>query len=241
MDNNEINKYLLDVKFPQELEKIPKGELSLEEEIIAEKVKNHEKISEEEFDIIKEVLSRWRGAITKYNVDDIKDAHNKTVEIIKTSKDLISVLDDEDSRKLKLELPYFNKTYVMTFKVKPITDSRALQALNLDLNLFQDYSAYDKQVYAKAQKGAKLSSEEVKIVNHINEELNANIEQNQDELITKFLAHQLVLEGDVEDNLEERITFWEKFPLNQRVTTFMEVERLLGLTEDSDFKLFPTG
>ncbi len=240
MSNKEINQYLIDVKFPEELKKIPEEELTEEEQKIANKIKNKEKISDDEFETIKKALGRWRKAINKYDINKINDAHNKTVEVIKTSHQLIEVLDAEDYRKLTCQLPYFGKIFQMTFKVKPITDSRALQALSLDLDLFKDYNAYEKRLFAKSQSGQKLSMEEAKIVEKINEQINKNAEENQDELITKFLAKQLILEDEEEDNFEERLIFWKKFPLNQRISVFVEVERLLGLTEDDNFKLFPT-
>ncbi len=238
--SKEINQYLLDVKFPEELKRIPKEELNKKERKIAEKIQNHEKIDDEEFQIIKKALGRWRKAISKYNINEISEAHNKTVEVIKTSNDLIKILDKDDYRRLTCQLPYFGKIFQMTFKVKPITDSRALQALSLDLDLFKDYNAYEKRLFAKSQSGQKLSLEEAKIVDKINNEINKNAEENQDELITKFLANQLILEDEREDNFEERLTFWKKFPLNQRISVFVEVERLLGLTEDDNFRLFPT-
>lgn len=238
--NKQIDKYLIETKFPAELKKIPKGELNEEEQVIADKILNKEEITDDEFQQIKKTINRWRKAINKYDIDEIEDAQEKTVQIIKTSQELIDIMDDDDNRKITCELTYFGKIYQMTFNVKPLNDSRALQALSLDLDLFKDYSARDKQVYAKSQTGQKLTPEEQKIVEAINESINNNVEENQEELITKFLARQLRLADETEDNYEQRVEFWQKFPLNQRVSTFLEVEKLLGLTEDDNYKLFPT-
>lgn len=237
--NPEMDRKLLQIKFPKELEKIPVEYLTDEELELKEKVlKTPEEITDEELKKVKELTGRWRKAIQKYDIDEIEEAHEKTVKIIRKSNELIDVLDNA-TRKLTVRLPFFGEIYEMTFNVKPITDSRAIQALTLELDLFKDYSQRDKQIYVKAQNGQKLSPEEAKIVEHLNDKLQARAEENQDELIKKFLAHQLLFEDDDEDNYEERLKFWEKFPLNQRVAVFMEVEKLLGLTEDDNFELFP--
>ena len=125
----------------------------------------------------------------------------------------------------------------MEFQIQPINDSRALQGLALELNLFKNYTEEDKKIFTKSQIGETLTPEEGKVVNKINKELEKTLENNQDEIMIKFLARQLKLNDT--DTHEKMVEFWSKFPINARVSVFLQVEEMLGLTESADFELFP--
>ena len=54
-----------------------------------------------------------------------------------------------------------------------------------------------------------------------------------------FLANQLRLPNSTDD-YEKRKEFWKKFPFNAKYSVWMQLQDRLGLTEESNEKLFPT-
>ena len=127
----------------------------------------------------------------------------------------------------------------MDFEIKQLDDSRAIQSLQVHLDIFKDYTQEEAQLYSKAQTGAKLTTEEQHIIDRINQELNEKANEQQDEIILTFLANQLRLPESSQD-YEKRLEFWRKFPFNAKYSVWIQLQDRLGLTEESNEKLFPT-
>ena len=58
------------------------------------------------------------------------------------------------------------------------------------------------------------------------------------ETMNHFLASQLKLENS-NTSFEKRKEFWTKFPFMTKSAIMIKVEEMLGLTEQSNEKLFP--
>lgn len=234
-DNPNIKQHLLDTIYPMKCEKLVLEELNEYERGIAVKCVNHETLTDTEYDDLKKLLSKWDKATSKINPNEIVENIGKAHKQIKTAQEFINIMRKD--KKIIISLPYAMEFYDFEFIVQPITDSRALQGLALELELFKNYTDYEKETYVKAQKGVIISPEEQAIANKISKELEKNIEANQDEVIIKFLARQLKLNDDATH--EEMIEFWSLFPINARVAAFIQTEELLGISESKNFELFP--
>ncbi len=233
-----LEKDLYYTTFCKEAEQIPIDRLPVDEQLILLKCINHEEPTNEEFTKLKEILVRYREHLQKYKPQETLENAEQVIQIIKTEQELLDILDDPSRHRLLVHLPIDGKIYEMDFEVKQLDDSRAIQSLQVHLDLFKDYTDEEAQLYAKAQGGAKLTREEQHIVDKINQELNDKANQQQDEIILTFLAHQLRLPNSSQD-YEKRKEFWKKFPFNAKYSVWMQIQDRLGLTEQANEKLFP--
>ena len=234
-----LEKDLYYTTFRKEAEQIPLERLPSDEQLVLLKCINGEEPTEEEFTKLKEILVRYREHIQKHQPQKTIENAEQVINIIKTEQELLDILDDPRRHKLLVHLPLDGKIYEMDFEIKQLEDSRAIKSLQVHLDLFQDYTIQEKKVYGKAQRGDILTREEQHIVDRINQELNDKANEQQDEIILTFLASQLRLPNSTDD-FEKRKEFWRKFPFNAKFSVWSQVQDILGLTEESDEKLFPT-
>ena len=183
-------------------------------------------------------MQKYRKAINKHKPSQTIEAVEKTEQMILTEEDWLNIVDDKTTRILRVNVPYNSKWYPMEFEILPLDDSRVVSTLQTHLDLFKDYSKEELQVWNKAQQGQMVSPEEKQIVERITKEIE---EKNSEDRITsmnKFLAAQLRLPNSTSD-IDKRLEFWQKFPFVTKSAIMMKVEDRLGLTDQSDEKLFP--
>lgn len=235
-----MEKYLLETQYPLECEDIPKEDLNDEEKTVVDKCMNHEELTDDEFTLLKATLQRYRGAINKHRPAEVVDAYEKTQNMILTEKDFLNIVDDKSSRILKVNVPYLNQWYRMEFEILPLDDSRVVSTLQTHINLFDDYSKEEINLWTKAQQGQVISPEEQKIIGKMTEEIESRNSEDRIAAMNKFLAAQLRLPDSTSD-FDTRLEFWEKFPFVTKSAIMMRVEDRLGLTDQQDEKLFPVG
>lgn len=234
-----MEKHLLKTTFPLECEELPFEELTEEEQIVVTKCMQHEEFSEKEFALLKKTLQRYREAIHKHKPSHTLEAVEKTEEMILTEEEWLNIVDDKTARILRVNVPYNGKWYPMEFEILPLDDSRVFSTLRAHLDLFKDYNKDELKAWNKAQQGQSVSPEEQQIVERITREIE---EKNSEDRITsmnKFLAAQLRLPNSTSD-IDKRVEFWQKFPFVTKSSIMIKVEDRLGLTDQSDEKLFPT-
>lgn len=234
-----LEKDLYYTTFKKEAEQIPLERLQSDEQLVLLKCINGEEPTQEEFTKLKEILARYREYLQKYKPQETIDNAEQVIKIIKTEQELLNILDNPKRRRLLVHLPLDGEIYEMDFEILQLEDSKAIRSLQVHLDLFKDYTQEEAQLYAKAQTGAKLTREEQHIIDRINEELNEKANEQQDEIILTFLANQLRLPESTDD-YEKRKEFWKKFPFNAKFSVWSQVQDRLGLTEESNEKLFPT-
>ena len=234
-----LEKDLYYTTFKKEAEQIPLERLQSDEQLVLLKCINGEEPTQEEFTKLKEILVRYREHLQKYKPQETIDNAEQVIKIIKTEQELLDILDNPKRRRLLVHLPLDGEIYEMDFEILQLEDSKAIRSLQVHLDLFKDYTQEEAQLYAKAQTGAKLTREEQHIIDRINEELNEKANEQQDEIILTFLANQLRLPESTDD-YEKRKEFWMKFPFNAKFSVWSQVQDRLGLTEESNEKLFPT-
>lgn len=234
-----MEKYLLETQYPLECEDIPIEDLNDEEKTVVDKCMNHEELTDDEFTLLKATLQRYRGAINKHRPAEVVDAYEKTQNMILTEKDFLNIVDDKSSRILKVNVPYLNQWYRMEFEILPLDDSRVVSTLQTHINLFDDYSKEEINLWTKAQQGQVISPEERKIVEKITKEINEKQDEDRIKSMNNFLAAQLRLPNSTSDE-NVRLEFWKKFPFIVKSAIMIRVEDRLGLSDQQDEKLFPT-
>ena len=236
---DKIERYLLENQYPFECSEIPLEELSEDERNVVIKCMEHIELTDEEFKLLKATLQRYREAINKYKPSETLDAVEKVEQMIVTEEEWLNIVNDESIRRLKVNVPFNEKWYPMEFEILPLDDSRVFNTLQTHLDLFNDYSKDEVKIWNKAQAGHAISPEEQKIADKITMEINEKQSENRIESINTFLAAQLRLPESNSD-MDVRKEFWEKFPFITKAAIMTKVEDKLGLSEQSDEKLFPT-
>ena len=234
-----LERHLLKTQFPLECEEIPLEALSHEEQIVVIKCMDHVDLTDDEFTLLKKTLQRYRKAINEYRPTETIEAYEKTVQIIRTEQELLDILDNPINKSLKVNLTYEGQVYRLEFEILPIDDSRIIDYIQMNIDLFKDFSQEERDFYTRGQADPEsLTSEEKIILQKMNEEISVLASQERTKLIDGFLASQLRLPESNQD-YEKRLEFWNKFPFMEKWAIVNRVEDKLGLTEKSNEELFP--
>ena len=241
MDNEKalkMEQHLLQTRFPLECQELPFDALSSEELIVVNKCMAHKELTDEEFTLLKATLQKYRGAITKHKPTETIEAAKKTVQIIQTEQDLLDILDDTRSQLLRVHLPYNGQTYELDFEILPVDDSRIVDYMQMNIDLFKDYTNEERNLFIKAQdENETLTPAEQQVVHDMTVKINAIAGEEKAKMIDGFLASQLRLPQSNQD-YNKRLEFWEKFPFMEKWAIVQKVEDRLGLTEKSNEELF---
>lgn len=236
-----VEKELLKTQFPLECEELPLESLTQEERIVVIKCMDHMALTDDEFVLLKATLEKYREYITKYRPTETVEAMENTIQIINTEQEFLDILNDESNKMLRVHLTYQGQVYEFNFEILPVDDSRIVDYMEMNIDLFKDYSNEEKQLFTKAQENKEeLSSEEQAIIEKMTKEINAMAGQEKAKLIDGFLASQLRLPKSSQ-NYNDRLVFWKKFPFLEKWAVVGKVEDRLGLTETANEKLFPDG
>ena len=226
---------LLKTKFPEEAKQVPREDLTERESEILDKCIAQEDLTTVEIKILKRVLNKYRDYIDEYK--DVSEGVDQAAKIIKTEQDLLDILDNPENKKLRVNLPFNGETYELNFNVAPLTDSRAVQNLQLQIDLFSDFNEKEKLIYNKGSTGQGMSREESLVYDKLVRRVTEKAQVSQDEMVNKLLSSQLTLEGSDAD-IDTRLEFWKKFPFTVKMLVFMRVQDKLGLAEVDQEALF---
>lgn len=235
-----IEKQMLETQFPLECEALPKENLTDEEQIVVDKCIQHEQLSDEEFRLLKKTLQKYRKALHDARPEETISNAEKVITVIESEKQLLDILDDPKRKNLKVHLPIDGKVYELNFEILPITDSRAVNSVELQTDIFKDYSNEEIEIFGRAytNPNQKMTPQEEEIARKIEEAIIEKSNDYQSEQIINLLAYQLKLPGGTDD-IEARKEFWRKFPFNARVSVWLQIKDRLGLNEESNELLFP--
>lgn len=236
-----MEKYLLKTQFPLECEELPLEALTQEERIVVFKCMDHMELTDDEFTLLKKTLQKYREYITKYRPTETVQAMEDTVQIIRTEKEFLDILTDESNKMLRVHLTYQGQVYEFNFEILPVDDSRIVDYMEMNIDLFKDYNEEEIGLFNKAQdEEQELTPEEQAMVEKMTKEINALAGQEKAKLIEGFLASQLRLPESSQD-YNDRLQFWKKFPFLEKWAVVGKVEERLGLTQTANEKLFPDG
>ncbi|WP_299523255.1 hypothetical protein [uncultured Methanobrevibacter sp.] len=243
MEREELNimdKHLLEHVFPSEVEGLPLEELTEKEQTICNKCRNHEKLTHTEFKELKKLLGKYRSLINEYKPTE--ENYEKATRIIKSEKELLDLLDNQERYNLKMRYRVGSQDVILDLIVKPLTNSQAVTEMQNHLNLFREFTQQERLLSDKATRGETLSSEESKMLEHINKKAEDQIyniparEKDWDE----FLARQVEFKECNINTFEEKVAFWKKIDVSYKVSLYNKVRDILNLTETEDDDLFLT-
>lgn len=234
-----MEQHLLKTTFPRECQDLPFEALTADELLVVNKCMAHKELTDEEFKLLKATLQRYRKHIRTYKPTETIEAAKKTVQIIRTEQDLIDILDDTKNQLLRVHLPYQGQIYELDFEILPVDDSRIVDYMQMNIDLFKDYSEEEKKLFIQSQENKQeLSPEEKAIVDDMTVKINALAGEEKSKMVDGFLASQLRLPESNQD-YTKRVEFWKKFPFMEKWAIVQKVEDRLGLTERSNEELFP--
>jgi hypothetical protein len=237
----DVNTFYNQEILPEDIKELPKDILNPHLQELVERVENGETLSKNEYKDLRKVLKRYRPAIKKYEPVETVKSYKRFEENLTTERELLRILDyDNGGTTLHMRLPVYGEEYKdLYFKILPLNDSRALRFSENHIDLFKDLKPNQRRIYEKNARGEAISKEESDILKSINEKIvNSRIEQKAD-IINELLAYQ-VTPPDFNGDISKRKDFWENsFPFNAKVSLFLQVEKILGLTDEFNEKLFP--
>lgn len=219
---------------------VPEEDLTKTQQKLIQKCIDKEEFTDKQLTELKLILNKYRKILLKIKPDEAVQQVSEAVEMMESEKDFINLMTmDNDMRLLvHVQTPKGKKGF--DFIVEPINDSRVIESLEMQVDLFRDYSQEEQIIYGKGAMGTeKLTPTEQKIYEKMNREIANKQSHERIHTINKFLAHQLRLEH-TESSIEDRIKFWEIFPFNSKVAVFIRVQDMLGLSETKNSELFPT-
>lgn len=237
--NNMVENFWIRKVLPHRVKSLPYDKLSQAEQVIIDKINNDEEISDSELTIIKKTTAEYGIALEKYDAEKIIKSHEDFEQIVIDETELLSLVEDcGKEQELIMNVPF--KTGIKTIKwiIKPLDDSRAVKLTEQHMDIYKDLTDEEMKVQQKGLRGEKLSKAEQDVIEHINQKL---MEVQLDERINdinEFLAWQI--EPPTFDDMDRKIEFWENFPFNSKMSLFLKVRDLLGLSEEFNDKLFPS-
>ena len=233
-----IEEFWVKHTLPKEVETLPYDVLTTEEQLIIDKVRRNEELSQEEIDLIKQTRKTYEEPLKKYDANNIIESNKILERTIATEQDLLDFVYGEHDMTIRMNLPFKTGTKMFTFTVKPLEDSRAVDFLEQHIDIFRDLSDEERKIYDKNNSGEALNPVEEKVLKHINEQIAQNQSRSQMENITKLLATQL--EEPTSLDFDGKKQFWSNFPFLMRVQLYSKVMEKLGLTQSFNDELFPT-
>lgn len=228
-------------RFPEECKRLPLGYLKDDEKILAEKCINQETITEEEFEELRELLARYRNLFGKYDSVEVEENLEANVKIIKTSTELLSLLDDPNRYRFDMHVKINNQLLRLEFRLKPLSDSEYIELVDVQSRVFRDLTKSEKLVYGKASNEMPLSPEEMNMVKNIQDKIiekMGDIDKNTD-YIVKFLINHVELVGDADLNRTQRKKFWNAVDPGVRTLVYNRCRQIVRVDDELEVELFP--
>ncbi|MBP5422952.1 MAG: hypothetical protein J6Y78_10980 [Paludibacteraceae bacterium] len=231
-----IEEFWVKNQLPKEVESLPYDILNKQEQYIIDKIREGQELTQEEIDIIKKTRKEWEEPLKKYDANEIIKSNEMLYDAMGTEQELLDFVYGQAKQTIVMNLPINGVTKQFTFTVKPLEDSRAVKMLEQHIDIFQDLSNEERNIYLKYENGEHINEKERRVLEHIQNKINENRTISQLEEITTFLAWQL--EEPKSLSLEEKIEFWKQFNFMHRMALYGRVMDKLGLNQEFNEKLF---
>lgn len=222
------------------LEFVPDEDLTRTQVKVLTKCVNHEELTDKQLAELKKVLQKYRPTLQKINPTETLETFEDAVQMMTTEDEFIALMQADEQRLLRVNLDVNGKKVGFTFEVLPLNDSRVVEGLELNIDLFRDYGADEINTYNKFAKGEEINDAEAKIIGEMNRKIMEKQSSKKIKAMDNFLAYQLKIKGS-DASVDERLTFWKYFPFNAKASVFLRVQEMLGMTEQSNKELFPVG
>lgn len=237
-----ITQHELKTRYPEECKRLPFGYLEEYEKTIAQKCIDGETLTNEELNDLKGLLGKYRHLFGEYDSVKLEQNLEDSIQIVKTSSELLSLLDNPDRYRFDMHYKINNQIFRLQLKIKPLSDSEYVDLLDVQTRVFRDLDKNEKLVYSKAANNEPLSPEEDKMRQHIQDKIVerlGDVDNNNDE-ITKFLIDHVVLVNDENLSKKERTRFWKNFDIGTRTLVYNKCKEILKVDEELEVDLFPS-
>ena len=223
------DKYALQNIFPEECKRLPLGYLEDDEKRLAEKCINMEEFTDEELEKLQKLLDEYREFFSKYDSVELEENIEKNITIIKSSTELLNLLDDPNRYRFDMHVKIHGQVYRLEFRLKPLSDNEYMDLLDAQTRVFRDLDKSEKMVFSKATNGVPLSPEEVKMQQSIQDKIVdklGDVDKNND-VITTFLINHVELVGDENLNKTARKKFWKTIDIGTRVLVYNHCKEIV--------------
>ena len=225
----EVENDLLQSEGLEEAKLIPLDKISEEEAFLIRRYLDGVELTDIERDKVKEILTRFRPALHKYNPDEMVKNITKNEDIILSEKEFLEMEDTyDDVVTIPFSYPRGNRIIRMHFDVYPITDSQAVLDIQNNLSMFQDLTEKEANVYQKMQTDEVLSREEQIIKASVEEKINDATRTNTKQIIVEFLSMQCKFAG-CDSRYEDMREVFNRIPLLYLALLFQKVQEISKL------------
>lgn len=218
---------------------VPVEDLTKTQQKLIQKCIDKEDFTDKQLTELKLILNKYRKILLKIKPDKAVEQVDTAIKMMQSEKDFINMMSPNEHMTLLVHINTYQGKVGFNFIVHPINDSRVIETLELQVDLFRDYSTDEQLTYAKGTSGQELTPDEQKIYDRMNKEIIEKQGTERISSINRFLANQLTLEN-TDSSFDERLKFWEVFPFNSKVGIFIRVQDMLGLSETKNSELFPS-
>ena len=241
-DQQERDEFLLNVRFPEEAKQLPIEYLTDYEQDIVQKCINKEKLTDAELKDLKKLLADYRPFLKKYDVDKVEKNLEDNIRVIKSSKELLSLLDNPDRYRFDMHYRIDGQLLRLQFKLNPLSDSEYMELVDVHTRIFKELNNEEKLVYSKSINQQQLTPEEEKMQKQIEDkiiELFGDVDNNN-ERITQFLINHVELSEDHNQfSKEDQEKLWHLIDMDTRAVIYAKCEEILKSNERLEVELFP--
>jgi len=162
--------------------------------------------------------------------EEVEEVLQTFDEVVETEKELLKLFNPD---RLNLEVVYNGKH--LKFKIRNVEPTDDLKALQMDLSIYTDLSELEKGVMDKGGAGEKLSSSEERLYKNTVRKLENKLAGTILNQVHTILAYYVT---PPTGTFDERVEFWKNVPFDLRTFIASETMDRLGISPDSDIKLF---
>ena len=245
-DQELMDEFLLSTQYLEEAKQIPLEILENDtEKGLILKCRQETLLTDDELVELKQLLAKYRGALSKINPIEIEENVTRTRRIINSEKELLKLIDNQENYKLQMIYTLPNGEEVLwDLKVKPLTDSQAISEMQQHLDLFKELDTNERIVWSKAMNGQQIvSPEEKKLAEHVlkkYEEKDYDMETKA-ERMRQFLARQVEFTESELTTYKEKLAFWKRIRIETIIDLYNKVRQILQLNEVKNEDLFLDG
>lgn len=230
------------IRFPEECKKLPMEYLTLEEHQLATKCINQEQMSKEELSKLKQLLANYRPYMKEYDVQQVEKNLEDNVRIIKSSKELLNLLDDPNLYRFDMHYKLNGELLRLQFKIKPLSDGEYSDLLSVQTRIFRNLENEEKVAYAKMLNKMELTPEEANMQQQIQDKIVEILGDVDDtnERVTQFLIDHVEMSADDETLPHEiQVQLWNKIDIGTRNLVYAKCKEILKIDEELETELFP--
>lgn len=230
------------IRFPEECKKLPMDYLTIEEHQLATKCINQEPMSKEELTQLKQLLANYRPYMKEYDVQQVEKNLEDNVRIIKSSKDLLTLLDDPNRYRFDMHYKINGELLRLQFRIKPLSDEEYSDLLSVQTRIFRTLDNNQKTTYAKMLRNMELTPEEANMQQQIQDkiiEILGDVDDNN-ERVTQFLIDHVEMSADDETlphEIQEKL--WHSIDIGTRNLVYAKCKEILKIDEELETELFP--